>query len=249
MSTSTRRLAAAAAHLAPSPCAGIVDPPSATAGGDPPLLVTRVGPPMEGHGEGRVAIVQLNDPPMNLFSVRTVNAFERLLPTLADDFGVRCVVIRGGPKHFSGGANLLEMTTNRGVVQENFPNGTTYRGKYVPTEEAFIRQRMALVNMVEAVRFTLTLTLTLAVGPDPAHHRCCCAQFPKPVISSIVGACVGGGLELSLACHFRLAAVGCKIGLPEIERGFPPAWGGTVRLSVPTHRLRVRLGTKQSNGC
>ena len=39
-------------------------------------------------------IVQLNDPPMNLFSVRTVNAFERLLPTLADDFGVRCVVIR-----------------------------------------------------------------------------------------------------------------------------------------------------------
>ena len=54
------------------------------------------------------------------------------------------------------------------------------------------------------------------------------------MISSIVGACVGGGLELSLACHFRLAAAGCKIGLPEIERGFPPAWGGTVRLSVPT---------------
>ena len=178
MSTSTRRLAATAAHLAPSPCAGIVDPPSATAGGDPPLLVTRVGPPMEGHGEGRVAIVQLNDPPMNLFSVRTVNAFERLLPTLADDFGVRCVVIRGGPKHFSGGANLLEMTTNRGVVQENFPNGTTYR--YVPTEEAFIRQRMALVNMVEAVRFTLlALALALAVALTLLTTDAAVRSFPS----------------------------------------------------------------------
>eukprot|EP01045_Picozoa_sp_COSAG04_P006197 COSAG04_NODE_301_length_17421_cov_23.392045_7_plen_147_part_00 len=49
-----------------------------------------------------------------------------------------------------------------------------------------------------------------------------------------------------MACHFRLAAAGCKIGLPEIERGFPPAWGGTVRLSVPTHRLRVRLAINNS---
>ncbi len=54
----------------------------------------------------------------------------------------------------------------------------------------------------------------------------------KPSIATLYGYCLGGGLELPLACHFRLAAnAGAKIGLPELDLGTMPAWGGTVRLT------------------
>lgn len=57
-------------------------------------------------------------------------------------------------------------------------------------------------------------------------------NLPKPVIALIRGFCLGGGLELALACHFRLAASeGVEIGLPELELGTIPAWGGTARLT------------------
>jgi enoyl-CoA hydratase len=56
--------------------------------------------------------------------------------------------------------------------------------------------------------------------------------LPKPSIATLFGHCLGGGLELPLACHFRLAASeGARIGLPEMELGTMPAWGGTARLS------------------
>jgi enoyl-CoA hydratase/carnithine racemase len=54
----------------------------------------------------------------------------------------------------------------------------------------------------------------------------------KPSIATLFGNCLGGGLELPLACHFRLAAEqGARIGLPELELGTVPAWGGTARLT------------------
>ncbi|MCH8051671.1 MAG: enoyl-CoA hydratase/isomerase family protein [Chloroflexi bacterium] len=54
----------------------------------------------------------------------------------------------------------------------------------------------------------------------------------KPWVAVMRGYCLGGGLELPLACHFRVAAAeGAKIGLPELDLGTVPAWGGTVRLA------------------
>ncbi len=54
----------------------------------------------------------------------------------------------------------------------------------------------------------------------------------KPSIATLFGYCLGGGLELPLACHFRLAAEeGARIGLPELDLGSVPAWGGTARLT------------------
>ena len=49
---------------------------------------------------------------------------------------------------------------------------------------------------------------------------------------TLYGYCLGGGFELPLACHFRLAAeMGAQIGLPEMDLGTVPAWGGSARLS------------------
>lgn len=57
-------------------------------------------------------------------------------------------------------------------------------------------------------------------------------NLSKPVIAVLCGFCLGGGLELPLACHFRFAALeGSKIGLPEMDLGTVPAWGGSARLS------------------
>jgi 3-hydroxyacyl-CoA dehydrogenase len=52
----------------------------------------------------------------------------------------------------------------------------------------------------------------------------------KPVVAAISGACMGGGLELALACHYRVAVKGAQIALPEVKLGLMPGAGGTQRL-------------------
>ena len=53
---------------------------------------------------------------------------------------------------------------------------------------------------------------------------------PKPVVAAIHGVSAGGGLELPLGCHYRVAASGTKLGLPEVNLGILPGAGGTQRM-------------------
>ena len=56
-------------------------------------------------------------------------------------------------------------------------------------------------------------------------------RFPKPVLAAVGGYALGGGCEMALACHLRLASDNASFGLPEVGLGLLPGFGGTVRLS------------------
>jgi 3-hydroxyacyl-CoA dehydrogenase len=66
----------------------------------------------------------------------------------------------------------------------------------------------------------------------PSLHEVIAAieAMPKPVVAAMHGTALGGGFELALACHFRVAAPGARVGLPEVKLGLLPGVGGTQRL-------------------
>ena len=99
----------------------------------------------------------------------------------------------------------------RGAGEEHFSVGMNLKqfgkgAKLKGGRDALLDQRLKVISIIE--------------------------NMSKPVIATLYGYCLGGGLELPLGCHFRLAAEeGAKIGLPEMDLGGVPAWGGTARLT------------------
>lgn len=105
----------------------------------------------------------------------------------------------------------------RGSGDENFSVGADIREFGAAAADRgvkdFIEQRLRVIRRIETMS--------------------------KPVVCAIRGACLGGGLEIALGCHFRIGARGAKIGLPEVELGVVPAWGGTQRLTRTVGRARA----------
>lgn len=130
-----------------------------------------------------VAVITLDNPPVNGLGLDTRRAVADGLDRAIADALVRAVVITGGGKAFSGGADIKEFGSPRAIASPNL---------------------LDLIRRVETC--------------------------PKPVVAAIHGVCMGGGLELSLGCHYRVAAPGAQIGLPEVKIGLIPGAGGTQRL-------------------
>jgi len=109
-----------------------------------------------------------------------------------------------------------------GMNLKQIPAGTKRAG----SSEAFFGQRHKVLGMIE--------------------------RGGTPAIATLYGYCLGGGLELPLACHFRIAATtGAQIGLPEMDLGTVPAWGGSARLPRAvgsTYALDIILRGRKIDG-
>ncbi|HEU4625467.1 MAG TPA: 3-hydroxyacyl-CoA dehydrogenase NAD-binding domain-containing protein [Steroidobacteraceae bacterium] len=135
---------------------------------------------------GGVAVVTIDRPPVNSLNQATRQALLSALRRALDERDVDAIVIWGGPRVFSAGADIEEFAA--GV------DGAVYASPTLP-------------EVIDAL--------------DAAG---------KPTVAAIAGACLGGGLELALACHARVCSADAKLGLPEVKLGVLPGAGGTQRL-------------------
>jgi 3-hydroxyacyl-CoA dehydrogenase len=133
------------------------------------------------HGD--VAVITLNNPPVNGLGHATRLGITECLARANADAAVQAIVITGAGKAFSGGADIKEFGTPKALQEPNL------------------------------------LSVILAVE-----------NSAKPVIAAVHSVVMGGGLELALGCHYRVAAPGCKVALPEVKLGLLPGAGGTQRL-------------------
>ena len=139
--------------------------------------------------EGGVALVTIDNAPVNALSAALLDELSGELARLDTDEGVRAIVLRGaGDRAFVAGADIKEFPSLRDAPRD----GGSARG-------------------------------IQKVGAEVERLR-------TPVIAALHGFCLGGGLELAMACDIRVAAEDAQIGQPEIKLGLLPGGGGTQRL-------------------
>ena len=132
---------------------------------------------------GAIAVITLNNPPVNGLGYETRKAVAEGIEKAEDDAAVKAIVITGAGKAFSGGADIREFGSPKALAEPNL---------------------LSLIARVEGAS--------------------------KPVVAAVHTVCMGGGLELALGCHYRVASSGASIALPEVKLGILPGAGGTQRL-------------------
>jgi enoyl-CoA hydratase len=90
------------------------------------------------------------------------------------------------------------------------------------------RAFVAGADIGELVKHTAISAKALAARGQEVFRRF--ETSPKPTIAAVNGFALGGGCELAMACHIRIAAEGAKFGQPEVKLGLVPGYGGTQRL-------------------
>ncbi|WP_369798669.1 enoyl-CoA hydratase-related protein [Achromobacter sp. DMS1] len=133
--------------------------------------------------QGRVAVLWMDNPPVNAMSADLREALGRALDEALSEEGIRAIVLAGAGEFFCCGAEIREFNTPASL------------------REPSLRE---LIGRIE--------------------------RADKPVVAAVHGAALGGGLELALGCHYRVALAGAKLGLPEVKLGILPGAGGTQRL-------------------
>ena len=132
---------------------------------------------------GPVAVVTLNNPPVNGLGHALRSGIVAALDQALADPQVQAIVLTGSARAFSGGADVREFGTPKAGQEPTLP------------------------SVIRAL--------------DGAT---------KPVVAAIAGVCLGGGLELALGCHYRVALPDASLSLPEVKLGLLPGAGGTQRL-------------------
>jgi len=156
--------------------------------------------------QGDVAVISLNNPPVNGLGLATRTAITDGLARATADAAVKAIVITGTGKAFSGGADIKEFGSPKAMQEPNL------------------------------------LSVILAIE-----------NSSKPVLAAMHSVVMGGGLELALGCHYRIAAPGCSVALPEVKLGLLPGAGGTQRLprvrgGRPQHDRQRRADQKRDAG-
>jgi len=132
---------------------------------------------------GTVAVIRLDNPPVNALSASVRKGIAEGLDRAADADSVAAVILTGAGSNFCGGADVTEFNTPLMVAAPDLHD---------------------LFDLIEG--------------------------FPKPVIAALNGLALGGGLELAMSCHYRVALASALLGLPEVKLGLLPGAGGTQRL-------------------
>jgi len=135
--------------------------------------------------ENEIAIITINNPPVNALSPGVPEGIFEALDRIAQDDSVKAVVLIGGGRTFVAGADIKEF----GKMTSGKPRGAGL------------------------------LPLLLKIEDSS-----------KPVIVAIHGTAFGGGLELAMAGHYRVAVSSAQVGQPEVKLGIIPGAAGTQRL-------------------
>ena len=130
------------------------------------------------HGD--IAVITLNNPPVNGLGLSTRQAIADGVVQANADAAVKAIIVTGAGKAFSGGADIKEFGSPKALQEPNL---------------------LSVILLLE--------------------------NSAKPVVAAIHSVCMGGGLELALGAHYRIAAPGTSVALPEVKLGLVPGAGGT----------------------